>query len=147
MKTRRLNPRISNFLRRTLRRLAAFGLLILSAFLLLSCKREPDAASADQLPDALAPAQASVQIEKTFAGTKDVWAKNTAKTAVDALKNKQYDVAFAALQQLKNSGKLAPQEDMAVRNAILGTSIAGVKAMESGDAKAAEMMKNIKAIR
>jgi hypothetical protein len=128
----------------TVRRLSTFGLVILPAFFLLACNREPGAATEGQLPDALPPAQASIQIEKTFAATTDEWTKNTAKVAATALRDKQYDVAYAALQQLKTSGKLTPQEDMAVRNAILGNSVAGTKAMERGDPKAAEMMKNVR---
>ncbi len=126
------------------RRTSTFGLVILPVFFLLGCHREPGAATSGQLPDALPPAQASIQIEKTFAANTDEWTKNTATAAAKALRDKQYDVAYAALQQLKVSGKLTPEEDMAVRNAILGNSVAGTKAMERGDAKAAEMMKNIR---
>jgi hypothetical protein len=139
-----LKADIANFMDQTLRRLSTFGLLILPAFFLLCCKREPSAATEGQLPEALPPAQASIQIEKTFAATTDDWTKNTAKAAAQALRDKQYDLAYAALQQLKISGKLTPEEDMAVRNAIIGNSVAGTKAMERGDAKAAEMMKNIR---
>jgi len=128
----------------TLRRLSTFGLVILPAFVFLGCHREPGAATEGQLPDALPPAQASIQIEKTFAANTDDWTKNTAKAAAQALRDKRYDVAYAALQQLKTSGKLTPEEDMAVRNAILGNSVAGTKAMERGDTNAAEMMKNIR---
>ncbi len=121
-----------------------FSLAVLTAFLLLGCNREPGAAVEGQLPEALPPAQASTQIEKTFAANTDAWIKTTAQAAAKALKELHYDAAYAALQQLKVSGKLTPEEDMAVRNAILGNSVAGTKAMERGDAKAAEMMKNIR---
>lgn len=134
----------SNPMHQTLRRLSIFTWAVLPAFLLLACNREPRAATSDDLPDALPPAQASIQIEKTFAANTDEWAKNTAMAAAQALKNNQYDVAYATLQQLKTSGKLTPGEDMAVRNAIIGNSIACTKAAERGDAKAAEMMKSFR---
>ncbi len=129
---------------RALRGFAIFSLVILPACFLMGCKREPGAATAGQLPDALPPEQASIQIDKTFALNTDVWAKSTAQAAADALRKKQYDVAYGALQQLKVSGKLSPEEDMAVRNAIIGISIAGAKAVERGDSNAIEMMKNIR---
>ena len=129
---------------RILRGFAIFSLVILPACFLMGCKREPGAATAGQLPDALPPEQASIQIEKTFVSNTDGWAKSTAQAAADALKKNQYDVAYDALQQLKVSGKLTPEEDMAVRNAIIGISVAGAKAVERGDPKAAEMMKNIR---
>jgi hypothetical protein len=144
MKTGCLKSTTSNLMEQTVRRTSAFGLVILPAFFLLGCNREPGAATSDQLPDPLPPAQASIQIEKTFAASTNDWTKNTVKVAVQALRDKQYDVAYAALQQLKISGRLTPEEDMAVRNAILGNSVAGIKAMERGDTNAAEMMKNIR---
>ena len=96
------------------------------------------------MPEDLPPAQASIQIKKTFAATQDAWAKDIAKSAAAALRNKEYDVAYAALQQLKVSGKISPAEDMAVRNAIIGISVTGAREMESGDKKAAEMMRRIR---
>ena len=144
MATFRRKAHTSNAMHQTLRRLSIFSWTILPAFLLLACNREPRAATSDDLPDALPPAQASIQIEKTFATSTDQWAKDTAKAAAKALRDKQYDVAYATLQQLKTSGKLTPGEDMAVRNAIIGNSIACTKAAERGDAKAAEMMKSFR---
>lgn len=70
--------------------------------------------------------------------------KTTVQSAIKALRDKKYDAAYAALQMLKVSGKIGEAEDMAVRNAIIGVSMAAARAAERGDAQAAEMMKNIR---
>ena len=119
-------------------------LVAASAVLFSACNGEPGAARDGQLPEALSPAKASVQIEKTFADTKDPKVKEAAKAAATALKNRQYDVAYGTLQQLKGSDKLSPAEDMAVRNAIIGIGETGAKEAAAGDKKVAEMMRKIR---
>jgi hypothetical protein len=122
----------------------AFILGSLLVALAAGCNRDPNAAKGGQLPDALPPEKAAIQVAKTFESNTDPGVKQLVKTAIDALKDQQFDAAYHALQQLKVSGKLNADEDMAVRNAIIGISIAGAEAAERGDAKAAEMMKNIR---
>ncbi|MBM3824817.1 MAG: hypothetical protein FJ404_18380 [Verrucomicrobia bacterium] len=115
-----------------------------SLALLAACDRNPGKAKAGQLPDALPPDQAAMQIESTFSANPDEWVKTTVQSAIKALRDKKYDAAYAALQMLKVSGKIGEAEDMAVRNAIIGVSMAAARAAERGDAQAAEMMKNIR---
>jgi hypothetical protein len=98
---------------------------------------------ADQLPHSVTPAEASAQIEKIFANNTDAWARDNAKAEVAALKNQQYDVAFGILQGMISSRKLTPQEDLAVRNAILGLNEALLRAKAAGDPKAAEMLSRL----
>jgi hypothetical protein len=119
--------------------LAFVGLVASLQFVLSGCKDK----TTGQLPHSVAPAEASVQIEQIFANNTDSWAQDKAKAEVAALRNQQYDVAFGILQGMISSGKLTPQEDLALRNAILGLNEALIRAKAAGDAKAAEMLNRL----
>jgi hypothetical protein len=101
------------------------------------------AETASHLPHSVAPAEASVQIEKIFANNTNPWAQDEVKAEVAALKNQQYDVAFGILQEMIASGQLTQQEDLAVRNAILGLNEALIRAKADGDTKAAEALNRL----
>jgi hypothetical protein len=119
--------------------LAIVGLMVSLDLVLSGCNRE----TAGQLPHSVAPSEASIAIGKIFANNTDPLAKEKAKAEVAALNNQQYDVAFGILQEMISSGKLTPQEDLAVRNAILGLNEALIRAKAAGDPKAAEMLSRL----
>jgi hypothetical protein len=126
-------------MKKIMRWLAIVGQVVSLEFVLSGCNHD----TAGQLPHSVAPAKASVEIEKLFANNADSSVKDKAKAEVAAFKNQQYDVAFGILQELISSGKLTPREDLAVRNAILGLNEALIRAKAAGDPKAAEMLSRL----
>jgi hypothetical protein len=126
-------------MKRTMFWLAVVALVVALRLFLFIRRAE----TAGHLPHSVAPAEASVQIEKIFANNTNPWAQDEAKAEVAALKNQQYDVAFGILQEMIASGNLTQQEDLAVRNAILGLNEALIRAKAAGDPKAAEMLNRL----
>ena len=94
-------------------------------------------------PEPVAPAKASAQLETVFQPALNVPVREDARVASVALKNDQLDVAYVALQKLKYSNALTPQQDMAVRNAIIGLSEKIARGVAAGDPKAIEMAKRM----
>jgi hypothetical protein len=119
--------------------MAMVGQIVSLEFISSGCNHD----SGGQLPHSVTPAEASVELEKIFVNNADSSVKDKAKAEVAALKNQQYDVAFGILQELISSGKLTPQEDLAVRNAILGLNEALIRAKAAGDPKAVEMLSRL----
>jgi len=119
--------------------LAVVGLVVVLRLFLFVRHAE----TASHLPHSVAPAEASIQIERIFADNTNPWAQDKAKAEVAALKNQQYDAAFGILQEMIASGQLTQQEDLAVRNAILGLNEALVRAKAAGDPKAAEALNRL----
>ena len=119
-------------------------LVTVSAGLLLAgCSR--DGGSAGGLPEALPPVKAGAKLEQAFvvAAPADPAVKQEVKVAAAALKNNDVLVAFGALQQLKASRSLTAEQDMAVRNAILGVSETIARGVAAGDPKAIAIAKEL----
>ena len=115
------------------------------AIYLIGCSHKSGDGAVSTSPEPVAPAKASVQLESVFQPAPNVpvpvW--EDAKVASVALKNDQLDVAYDALQKLKYSNTLTPQQDMAVRNAIIGLSEKIARGVAAGDPKAIEMAKRM----
>jgi hypothetical protein len=117
---------------------------ILALVLVSGCKgkKAPDIVST-----ALPPAQASTELQKAFeapGATASQEIKEKANIARQALANNDLEVAFTALLELKRvSPRLTVQEDMAVRNAVLGLVARTCAAAAAGDPKAKELAKRM----
>ena len=102
----------------------------------------------DLTPKVVPPAQAGAELEKAFAqpgATVNPPIAEQAKVARQALAQGDTALAYGALQQLKAaSTSLTPQQDMAVRNAILGLIDQTIAAAAAGDPKAKEMVKRMR---
>jgi hypothetical protein len=101
----------------------------------------------DLMPKILPPAKAGAELESAFAAPGAAVSPQITeqvKIAQQALAQGDTDLAYGTLQQLKAASTgLSPQQDMAVRNAILGLIHQTIAAAAAGDPKAKEMVKRM----
>jgi hypothetical protein len=123
-------------------------LVLASSALVVACgcakkKQNPDLVSAP-----LPPAQASLEIGKAFeapSATAQPEIRQKADLARKALARKDLPVAYDALIDLKSiSPSLTLQEDMAVRNAILGLVREVCVAAAAGDPQAKQLAQRMR---
>src|SRR6266567_1826281 len=117
--------------------------MVCLSILLAGCGHKSRDAAVSISPEPVPPAKASAQLETVFQPAASVPVRQEATVASVALKNDQLDVAYAALQKLKYSNTLTPEQDMAVRNAIIGLSEKIARGVSAGDPRAIEMAKRM----
>jgi hypothetical protein len=92
------------------------------------------------------PGQAASQLQGAFGSGNDPFA-TAARAASDALRAGDYPAAVDALQALKGSQAVTPQQGMAVHGSMVVLEANLISAMGSGDPKAKQAYERLKALK
>jgi hypothetical protein len=90
--------------------------------------------------------QAATQIEQVFESA-PVEIKQSATIASSALRSGDYEKAVVSLVATRDSGKLTPEQGIAVHNSMVTMEMNLIRAMEAGDPKAKKAYQTLKKLK
>src|SRR5262245_12048313 len=90
--------------------------------------------------------QAATQIEQVFQSA-PVEIKQSATVASSAMRSGDYEKAVVSLVATRESGKLTPEQGIAVHNSMVTMEMNLIRAMEAGDPKAKKAYETLKRLK